>query len=166
MRASGSGCSPSIDWVLISDELMVTDYWSFATFLLQFAPPYSGDEAQRESLGKLGIRDKGAWPGTDLPPETVALMKEVAVATEKEIRDEAARLTDSFRIFGTPEFMKGRFMVRAAAAQGGIYGNSVQEALYVIYALDAQKTPLDGKTGRYKLTFTPKTLPPVMLFGR
>ncbi|ASP56653.1 DUF1254 domain-containing protein (plasmid) [Sinorhizobium medicae] len=162
--APAPAAPPSIDWLLISDELMVTDYWSIAAFLLQFAPPYSGDEAQRENLAKLGIRDRGVWPGTDLSPETVALMKEVAVATEKEIRDEAARLTDSSKIFGTPEFMKGRFMVRAAAAQGGIYGNSVQEALYVIYAFDAQKAPLDGKTGRYNLTFTPRTLPPVDAF--
>lgn len=155
---------PSVDWVPISDDRMVSDYWSLAAFLLQFAPPYPGDEAQLENFAKLGIRERATWPGTDLSPDTVALMKEVAVATEKEIRDEAGRLTDSSKIFGTPEFMKGRFMVRAAAAQGGIYGNSAQEALYVIYAFDAQKAPLDGKTGRYTLTFTPETLPPVDAF--
>ncbi|GAA5619899.1 hypothetical protein Brsp06_04747 [Brucella sp. NBRC 13694] len=91
-------------------------------------------------------------------------MKEVAVATEKEIRDEAARLTDSSKTFGTPEFMKGRYLTRAAAAQGGIYGNSVQEALYVIYAVDAQKAILDGKSGKYTLTFRPETFPPVDAF--
>ncbi|MCM2395701.1 DUF1254 domain-containing protein [Rhizobium sp. S95] len=155
---------PPTDWPPISDDLMVTNYWSLAAFLLQFAPPYPGDELQRENLAKLGVRERATWPGTDLSPETVALMKEVAIATEKEIRDEAARLTDSSKIFGTPEFMKGRFMVRAAAAQGGIYGNSVQEALYVIYAFDAQKALLDGKTGKYTLTLTPETLPPVDAF--
>lgn len=155
---------PPTDWPPISDDLMVTNYWSLAAFLLQFAPPYPGDELQRENLAKLGVREGATWPGTDLSPETVALMKEVAIATEKEIRDEAARLTDSSKIFGTPEFMKGRFMVRAAAAQGGIYGNSVQEALYVIYAFDAQKALLDGKTGKYTLTLTPETLPPVDAF--
>ncbi len=159
-----SAAPPSVNWAPISDELMVTNYWSLAAFLLQFAPPYPGDEAQRENLAKLSIRERAAWPGTDLSPDTVAVMKEVAVAAEKEIRDEAARLTDSSKIFGTPEFMKGRFMVRAAAAQGGIYGNSVQEALYIIYAFDAQKAPLTGKTGRYTLTFTPETLPPVDAF--
>ncbi|MGT2445753.1 DUF1214 domain-containing protein (plasmid) [Ensifer adhaerens] len=55
-------------------------------------------------------------------------------------------------------------MVRAAAAQGGIYGNSVQEALYVIYAVDAQEAPLDGRRARYTLTLTPETLPPVEAF--
>lgn len=155
---------PSADWLPISDELMVTNYWPLAAFLLQFAPPYPGDEGERENLAKLGIREGAAWPEPDPSPDTVALMKEVAVATEKEIRDEAGRLTDSSKIFGTPEFMKGRYMVRAAAAQGGIYGNTVQEALYVIYGFDAKKAPLDGKTGKYTITFTPETLPPVDAF--
>ncbi|PQZ47197.1 hypothetical protein CQ052_19265 [Ochrobactrum sp. MYb15] len=154
----------TVDWMPISDELMVTNYWQLAAFLLQFAPPYPGDEAQRENLAKLGIRERATWPGTDASPDTVALMKEVVVATEKEIRDEAGRLTDSSKIFGTPEFMKGQYMTRAAAAQGGIYGNSVQEALYVIYAFDAQKALLDGKTGKYTLTFTQEALPPVDAF--
>ncbi len=155
---------PSIDWPPISDELMFTNYWSLAAFLLPFAPPYPGDEAQRENLARLGIRERETWPGTDLSPDTVALMKEVAVATEKEIRDEAARLTDSSKIFGTPEFMKRQYMVRAAAAQGGIYGNSVQEALYVIYGFDGKRQPLDGSKGKYTLTLTADTLPPVDAF--
>lgn len=155
---------PSVDWQPISDEKMVSDYWSLAAFLIQFAPPYPGDEAQRENLAKLGILQGETWPRADTPPDTVALMNEMAVATEKEIRDEAGRQTDSSQLFGTPEFMKGRYMVRAAAAQGGIYGNSVQEALYVIYTFDAKKAPLDGVTRKYRLTFTPETLPPVDAF--
>ncbi|WP_416797356.1 DUF1254 domain-containing protein [Ciceribacter azotifigens] len=155
---------PAVEWLPISDEKMVSDYWSLAAFLLQFAPPYSGDETQRKSLGILGIRDGSPWPPEDLSPDTEKLMKEVAVTAEREIRDVAASLTDSSKIFGSPEFMKGQYMVRAAAAQGGIYGNSVQEALYVIYGFDAQNAPLDGRTGRYTLTFTSETLPPVDAF--
>lgn len=74
------------------------------------------------------------------------------------------RLTDSSKLFGTPEFMKGRYMVRAAAAQGGIYGNSAQEALYVMYVFDISKAALNGVTGKYTLTFKPETLPPVDAF--
>ncbi len=155
---------PSIAWLPISDEKMVSDYWALAAFLLQFAPPYPGDEPPRENLASLGIRQGETWPGVNTPADTVALMNEVAIATEKEIREEAGRLTDSSKLFGTPEFMKGKYMVRAAAAQGGIYGNTVQEALYVIYALDGKMTPLNGQTGNYTLTFSPETLPPVDAF--
>ena len=66
-------------------------------------------------------------------------MRDVPVATEKEIGDEAARVTGSSKSFDTPEFMKGKFRVRAGAAQGGTYGNSVREALDVIYALDGSR---------------------------
>lgn len=162
--APATEAPPSVAWLPISDEKMVSDYWSLAAFLLQFAPAYPGDEPQRENLSKLGIRQEEAWPGADTPAATVALMNEMAVATEKEIRDEAGRLTDSSKLFGTPEVMKGKYMVRAAAAQGGIYGNTVQEALYVIYAVDAKMAPLNGGTGNYTLTFTPETLPPVDAF--
>jgi len=155
---------PAVDWLPISDALMVSDYWPLAAFLLQFAPPYPGDEAQRQNLAALGVKDGAAWPAPDLSPDAVAAMRDTVVATEKEIRDEAGRLTDSSKLFGTPEFMKGRYMVRAAAAQGGIYGNSVQEALYVIYVVDEAKAPLDGKAGKYTLTFTEATLPPVDAF--
>ncbi|MDE1995957.1 MAG: DUF1254 domain-containing protein [Rhizobiaceae bacterium] len=155
---------PSVEWPPISDEKMVSDYWSIAAFLLLFAPAYPGDEPQRDNLAKLGISQGAKWPRTDLPPDRLTLMNAVAVETEKEIRGEAGRLTDSSKLFGTPETMKGQYMVRAAAAQGGIYGNSVQEALYVIYVADARKTALTGATGKYTLTFTPETLPPVDAF--
>jgi len=155
---------PPVDWMPISDELMATNYWPLAAFLLQFAPPYPGDDAQRENLAKLGIQENVTWPGMALSSDIVALMKEVVVSTEKEIRDVAARLTDSSKIFGTPEFMKGQYMTRAAAAQGGIYGNSVQEALYVIYAFDGNRQLLDGRKGKYTLTFSADTLPPVDAF--
>ncbi len=155
---------PAVDWMPISDELMVSNYWPLAAFLLPFAPAYPGDEGQRENLARLGVRDGAAWPAPDLAPDAAAAMRDTVVATEKEIRDQAGRMTDSSKLFGTPEFMKGRYMDRAAAAQGGIYGNSVQEALYVIYAVDEAKAPLDGKAGKYTLTFTDETLPPVDAF--
>ncbi|GLU29747.1 DUF1254 domain-containing protein [Brucella sp. NBRC 12950] len=155
---------PSVAWLPISDEKMVSDYWSLAAFLLQFAPPYAGDEAQRENLVSLGIRQGETWPGASTPAATVELMNELVVTTEKELREEAGRMTDSSKLFGTPEFMKGKYLVRAAAAQGGIYGNTVQEALYVIYALDGKMVPLNGRDGDYTLTFSQDTLPPVDAF--
>ncbi|MBL8577758.1 MAG: DUF1254 domain-containing protein [Mesorhizobium sp.] len=155
---------PAVDWPEISDELMVTDFWSLAGFLLQFAPPWPGDEPMRAILEYLDVKSGAAWPPAAMPAETVKLVKDVGDQTYAEIRDTAGKLTDSSQIFGTPEFMQGKYMLRAAAAQGGIYGNSVEEALYVIYAFDATMAPLDGKSGKYTLTFTPETLPPVGAF--
>lgn len=163
-NTSAPAAPPPVDWMPISDELMVTNYWPLAAFLLQFAPPCPGDEGQRQNLARLGVSDGTAWPAPGLSPDAAAAMRDTVIVTEKEIRGEAGRLTDSSKLFGTPEFMKGRYMVRATAAQGGIYGNSVEEALYVIYGIDEDKAPLDGKAGKYTLTFTDETLPPVEAF--
>ncbi|MDN3712492.1 DUF1254 domain-containing protein [Paracoccus cavernae] len=149
--------APAVDWMPISDELMVSNFWQLAAFLLPFAPAWPGDEAQREGLAKLGVESGKVVSAT---PEMVA----GAEATYKEIWDTAGALTDSSKYFGTPEQMQGQYMSRAAAAQGGIYGNSAQEALYVIEAVDGDKQPLDGSKANYRLTFAADSLPPVDAF--
>ncbi len=156
--------APEVDWLPISDALMESDFWSFAAFLLPFAPTWPGDEAQRETLASLGIKDGVAWPPAGLPAETITAMKDSVPVVYKEIWDTAGRLTDSSKLFGTPEQMQGQYMTRAAAAQGGIYGNTANEALYVIRVLDGDNAPLDGSKAKYSLTFTPETLPPVDAF--
>lgn len=164
---AGTAAPPAaaaVDWPPVSDALMVTDFWPLAAFLLRFAPPWPGDGALRDRLGALGMEEGAAWPPKDLPAEIVAMMGEVATATYAEIRDTAGAMTDSSEIFDTPEKMQGKYMIRAAAAQGGIYGNSVEEALYVINAVDADNAPLDGATGAYTLTFAAGALPPVDAF--
>ena len=50
-----------------------------------------------------------------------------------------------------------------AAAVLGIYGNSKQEAMYPVYAVDADGQKLDG-ANRYTLRFAPGQLPPVNAF--
>ncbi len=47
-----------------------------------------------------------------------------------------------------------------AAAVGGIYGNSKQEAMYPIYGVDSDGHKLDGAY-RYTLRFATGQLPPV-----
>lgn len=154
----------AVEWMPVSDDLMVSDYWQLANFLLPFAPAWPGDETQREGLAKLGITGDAGWPSADLAADTVTAMDEGAKTTFKEIWDAAGAMTDSSKLFGTPEQMKGQYLVRAAAAQGGIYGNTAAEALYVIQALDDQKQPLDGSKGNYQLTFAADALPPVDAF--
>jgi hypothetical protein len=147
-----------LEWPPISDEKVTTDFWPLAAFLLQFAPPLEGEDGLRDSFSRLGLKAGESWPPKDLPSETVTLMRDLVGPTEQEIRETSWTLTDSSKIFGTPEFMKGRYLDRAAAALGGIYGNSVEEALYVIYGADTEGAPLDGKTRKYALRFTPATL--------
>src|SRR5687768_18566429 len=74
-----------------------------------------------------------------------------------------AKEVTSGDIFGTREFLRNNYLYRMAAAVLGIYGNSKQEAMYPIYAVDADGQKLDG-ANHYTLRFAPGQLPPVNAF--
>src|SRR5690606_38886094 len=66
-------------------------------------------------------------------------------------------------MFGTRASLKNNYLYRMAAAVNGIYGNSEQEAMYPVYAIDAAGQKLDG-TNQYSLHFASGQLPPVNAF--
>ncbi len=47
-------------------------------------------------------------------------------------------------MFGTREYLKNNCMYRMAGAILGIFGQSKEEAIYPVYAVDADGKPLDG----------------------
>lgn len=47
-------------------------------------------------------------------------------------------------MFGTREYLKNNYLYRMAAAVNGIYGNSKEEAMYPVYAIDAAGQKLNG----------------------
>ncbi len=69
----------------------------------------------------------------------------------------------SGELFGTRELLKNNYLYRMAAAVLGIYGNSKQEAMYPVYAVDSEGKKLDG-ANRYTLRFASGQLPPVNAF--
>jgi hypothetical protein len=66
-------------------------------------------------------------------------------------------------LFGTRAYLKNNYLYRMAGTVLGIGGNSVQEAMYPIYAVDAAGQKLDG-ANRYTMHFAPGQLPPVNAF--
>jgi hypothetical protein len=54
----------------------------------------------------------------------------------------------------------GDWLLRAAAAMAGIYGNSPAEAVYPLLATDSTGNKPDTSTNRYTLTFPDGGLPP------
>ena len=77
-------------------------------------------------------------------------------------RIDAGKVT-SGDLFGTREYLKNNYLYRMAAAVLGIYGNSKQEAMYPVYAVDA-----DGRSwtapNDTPCTSRPGELPPVNAF--
>jgi hypothetical protein len=74
-----------------------------------------------------------------------------------------AKEVTSGDMFGTREYLKNNYLYRMSAAVLGIYGNSKMEAMYPVYAIDADGQKLDG-TKRYTVHFAPRELPPVNAF--
>jgi hypothetical protein len=56
-------------------------------------------------------------------------------------------------LFGSRQILAGNWMLRAAAAMGGIYGNDVQEALYPFLVTDSDGPKPNCATNRYTLRF-------------
>lgn len=82
---------------------------------------------------------------------------------------EAKKQVDAERVtagdfLGTREYLKSNHMYRMLAAVLIIYGNSKQEAMYPVYAIDANGQKLDGAQNRYILRFAPGQFPPVNAF--
>jgi hypothetical protein len=77
-------------------------------------------------------------------------------------RIEAKEVT-SGDMFGTRAYLKNNYLYRMAAAVLGIFGSSKVEAMYPIYAVDAEGKKLGG-ANHYVVRFAPGELPPVNAF--
>jgi hypothetical protein len=162
--------APAIDFPKIDKELVKTNFFEYLDFALQFAPPGPEEEAIRAKLASIGI-----GPGKKFAFKDLSLEHKAAVGLGmKEGEDKVdARATSMGKeingwgiasSFGDRAFYNGDWLLRAAAAKAGIYGNDAAEATYPMTRKDAQGEPLDGAKHRYTLTFPAGQLPPVNAF--
>jgi hypothetical protein len=67
-------------------------------------------------------------------------------------------------VFGDGAEMRQKYLVRAAAAMGGLYGNDAIEAYYPAGNLDSDGEPLDASKRRYTMRFEKSEMPRVDAF--
>jgi len=159
--------SPKIDWPKIDKELVKTNFFEYLDFALQFAPPGPEEREIRADLARIGIGPGKKFDLKDLPlahkAEVLAGMKK----GEKKVEEEAGKIgkqINGWRIgsaFGDRAFYNGNWLLRAAAAKAGIYGNDAVEAVSAPAQNDDKGEPLDGSKHRYTLTFAKDWFPPV-----
>jgi hypothetical protein len=138
--------------------------------MLAFAPPGPEEQAVRAKLARIGVGPGRTFDFKDLSLEHKAEVALGMKAGEEKIKDYL--LSGIQRIngwgvvspFGDRAFYDGNWLLRAAAAAGGIYGNDAAEAVYPFTKDLADGTPLDGSKQRYTLTFPAGQLPPVNAF--
>jgi len=166
--------APTIDFPkFVGDDPFKTDFPAFLDFLLQFAPafgPAAVEEPLRAKFASIGI-----GPGKKFDFKALSLEHKAAVGLAIkegfEKIDKAAegigKNINGWQVgaaFGDRDFFKGNWLLRAAAAKAGIYGNDAKEAMYPQTRADDQGQALDGSKHQYTLTFTKDQMPPVNAF--
>jgi hypothetical protein len=149
------------------EEKTSVEVFKLLNFLLRFCPTHPSEVDLMERFAMVGI-------GAGLRIDIDELAPDIKEALGQGIEDAWTDFSDlkkqvdagevgSGQMFGTREYLQNNYLYRMAGAALGIYGNSSAEAMYPLYAADADGQPLDG-AHRYTLRFAPGQLPPVHAF--
>ncbi|WP_449433199.1 DUF1254 domain-containing protein [Pseudomonas putida] len=171
LGAPAPAAAPSIDFMKplsAQEERTSPEFFNELNFVLQFCPPHPSEKELMARFARLGI---GAGKKFDVQAlssqEREAVAQGMAEAWQAYAGVQKKLATGeviSGEVFGTREHLKNNYLYRMAAAAGGIYGNSREEAVYSTYYNDSTGQKLDASSQRYVLRFAPGQLPPVNAF--
>ena len=162
--------APAINFPKINKELLEKNFFEYLDFALQFAPPGPEEMAIRDKLALIGIGPGKTFDFMDLDMEHKIEVGMGMKEGEKKVKEKDASLGKKINgwqvgsAFGDRQFYHGDWLLRAAAAKAGIYGNDAKEAMYPMTRVDPAGEPLDGSKHNYTLTFTEGQYPPVNAF--
>ncbi len=160
------------------DEFTTASF-TYMNYMLNLTSPVESEIKLRTEFAKLGIGTDKGFDINSFDDETKKAIEEGMQAGLKEMIDFATEVTTtdptaSTKIFGTRDFLTKSakenynldnfYLLRAIAAQHGLYGNSAQEATYPTYLMEAADVPYDAAKFNYTLTFQKDELPPVNAF--
>jgi hypothetical protein len=170
LRKPAPPAAPAVNFPKIDEELAKTNFFEYLDFVLQLAPADPWDEAIRAKLARIGVGPGKSFDFKDLSPERkteIGLgMKDGEEKITKKV-DNIGKRINGWRVaaaFGDRIFYHGDWLLRAAAAKAGIYGNDAVEAMYPMTTTLASGEPLDGSKHKYSMTFAKDELPPVNAF--
>ena len=162
--------APAIDFPKIDKEMVKTNFFKYLEFALQFAPPGPEEKDIRAKLASIGIGTGKTFDFEALSLEhkaEVALgMKEGDAKIDKYL-STGEKIINGWKVgayFGDRDFFKGNWLLRAAGAKAGIYGNDSIEATYPVTKTLGNGEELDGSKRNYTLTFAKGQYPPVHAF--
>lgn len=162
--------APQITFPKINAGLVKENFFAYLDFALRFAPPGPEEKESRARLAKIGVGAGKTFDFKDLSLEHKAAVLLGMKEGETKVEEKAAHLgkdINGWQIgssFGDRAFYHGDWLLRAAAAKAGIYGNSADEAVYPLTRTDAEGRTLDCSKHDYTLTFPAGDLPPVNAF--
>jgi hypothetical protein len=160
----------SINFPKIDSNLMKEIFFEYLDFALQFAPAGPEEKAIRAQLARIGVGPGKTFEFKDLSVDQKAAVDLGIRDGEKRVEKKLATAGTNINgwqvasAFGDRAFYHGDWLLRAAAAKGGIYGNDSVEAVYPMARRDAVGEALDGSKYHYTLTFAADQYPPVRAF--
>jgi len=161
---------PAVAFPKIDKELVKLEFFDYLDFALQFAPAGPEEIAIREKLARIGVGPGKTFNFRDLSLAHKAEILLGMKAGEAKVVQAVANLgkeINGWRIagaFGDRAFYHGDWLLRAAAAKAGIYGNDAVEAVYPMAKTMVDGEPLDGSKHDYAITFPAGQYPPVNAF--
>jgi len=158
------------DFVPASSAGIKANFFEYLDAALQFVPPSPEDKEVRARLASIGIGPGKTFEFKDLSEgHKAAFMLGMKAGDDKvdKYLSSGSKNVNGWNVgafFGDHAFFKGDWLMRAAAAKGGIYGNDAAEAVYPYTRTDATGEALDGSKHNYTITFPAGQLPPVNSF--
>jgi hypothetical protein len=162
--------APALSFPKFGKDLVRTEFFEYLDFALQFAPALPEDQWIRDQLARIGVGPGKSFDFRSLSLEDKAEILLGMKEGERKVEEAVSALgkdINGWRVaasFGDASFFHGDWLMRAAAAKAGIYGNDAAEAMYPLAKAGSDGKPLDCSTSNYKLTFPAGQLPPVNAF--
>src|SRR6202051_4823817 len=170
LKQPAATAAAAIDFPKIDKEMVKTNFFDYLDFALQFAPAQEKQQEIRAQLARIGVGPGKTMNFKDLSIEDkleIGLgMKEGDRKVDEGVAN-GGNAVNGWRVSGLPgdsAHYNGDWLMRAAAAKAGIYGNDPAEATYPITRTDGDGQTLDGSKSNYTLTFPPGQQPPVKAF--
>ena len=162
--------APTINFLPATTAGIKEHFFEYLDAALQFIPPDPESKDVRAKLASIGVEPGKTFEFKNLPEERKAAillgMKEGDDQVDQFLAT-GIKSINGWKIgsfMGNRDFYHGDWLMRAAAAKGGIYGNDAVEATYPLTRTDANGETLDGSKHNYTLTFAAGQLPPVNAF--
>jgi hypothetical protein len=170
LKQPAPSAAPKIDFLPATTAGIKANFFEYLDAALQYVPPDPESKDIRAKLASIGVGPGKTFDFKDLSEAHKAAvlvgMKEGDDKVDKYLAS-GMKNVNGWKIgspFGDRAFYKGDWLLRAAAAKGGIYGNDAIEATYPMTRTDAKGETLDGSKHNYTITFPAGQLPPVNAF--
>lgn len=169
----------TIDFPVWKEGAEITaDFFSYLDFMLTLVKTPKEEKVLMSRFAKIGLGTESDFDLEKVSPEIKEALKEGVKQGLLEIQEFGKMASQdplaSAKVFGTRAFLNKSakenynlddlFIIRAVAAQMGIYGNSGAEAIYPTYLVDSEGATFDASQNNYTLTFKKDEFPPVSAF--